>query len=64
MVEYRLYVLEGDGKLNFPDYIKAASDEEAIAKARELKPNLQQCEIWQDKRLVATLNREDSSEAA
>jgi hypothetical protein len=64
MVEYRLYGLAGDGKLGLPELIDTTSDEEAIAKARELKPNMQRCEVWQGKRLVAVLNRDDSSEAA
>jgi hypothetical protein len=64
MAEYRLYVLNGDGNLGLPDLIDATDDEEAIAKARVLKPNMQRCEIWQGKRLVAALTNEDSSEAA
>jgi CO dehydrogenase nickel-insertion accessory protein CooC1 len=64
MVEYRLYAVDGDGNLGLPDLIGATDDEEAIAKARELKPDMRRCEIWQGKRLVAAFNREDSSEAA
>jgi hypothetical protein len=63
MAEYRLYVLDGDGNLGLAELVNAASDEEAIAKVRELKPNMRRCEVWRDKRLVAALNREDSSAA-
>jgi hypothetical protein len=39
------------------DFIKAASDEEAIAKAEEAYPGCK-CEVWDSKRLVAQLEPE------
>lgn len=63
MAEYRLYALDADGNLGLPDLINAISDEEAVAKARELKPNMRRCELWKGRRLVAALNHEESSAA-
>jgi hypothetical protein len=62
MGEYRLYCLDGAGKIGFADWIEAADDEEAIAKARELKKNVVKCEVWQRHRLVATLDADDLGE--
>ncbi|HJU77909.1 MAG TPA: hypothetical protein VJ597_08305 [Sphingomicrobium sp.] len=59
MAEYRFYCLDGAGRISFAEEIDAANDEEAIAKARELKPDAVKCEIWDDHRLVATLDLRD-----
>ena len=40
------------------DWIQADSDEDAILKARELRPDAHRCEIWLKKRLVARINSE------
>jgi hypothetical protein len=56
---YRLYSLDGVGHLNFAEEIMADSDEEAIATARELRPDAMQCEIWEGRRLVTSLRRQD-----
>jgi len=56
MTDYRLYCLDLDGKINFADWIKAASDDDAIQAAERLKPNAARCEIWQERRLIARLN--------
>jgi hypothetical protein len=54
---YRLYSLDGVGHLNLAEEITADSDEEAISKARELKPDALQC--WEGERLVTSLRRQD-----
>ena len=59
MAYYRLYSLDGVGHLNLAEEITADGDEEAISKARELKPDALQCEIWEGKRLVTSLRRRD-----
>jgi hypothetical protein len=56
---YRLYSLDGVGHLSLAEEIMADSDEEAISKARELKPDALQCEIWEGERLVTSLRRQD-----
>jgi hypothetical protein len=56
MATYRLYCLNGGGQVGLADWIEAPGDEEAIAKARKLRPDASKCEIWRDKCLVATLS--------
>jgi hypothetical protein len=57
MPDYRLYCVDGAGDIGLADWIEAADDEAAIAKAREMKPDAQSYEVWQKNRLVAKLNR-------
>jgi hypothetical protein len=56
MADYRLYCLDGDGHIGLADWVEADTDEEAIVKARELRPDAHKCEIWLKSRLVAKLN--------
>ena len=56
MADYRVYCLNGVGQIGLADWIEAETDEEAIAKARELRPDAHRCEVWLKQRLVATLN--------
>jgi hypothetical protein len=55
MRDYRLYCLDGAKRIaRAADVISAQNDEDAVAQARELqKPTA--CEIWQGRRLVATI---------
>ncbi len=55
MRDYRLYCLDGTKRIaRAAEVIAAPTDDEAIAAARELgKPTA--CEIWQGRRLVATI---------
>ena len=62
MGDYRLYCLDGTGRINLAEWIEAKSDEQVIALVREMKPDAGKCEIWQGPRLVARLNRGDLSE--
>lgn len=59
MVAYRLYCLDREGHINTADWIEAADDSDAIAKARDLKRNGLKCEVWQGRRLVAKLEAHD-----
>jgi hypothetical protein len=59
VVEFRLYCLDRDGRIDLADVIHASTDEEAIAKARVLKRHTLKCEVWQGRRLVATLTADD-----
>ena len=56
MADYRLYCLDGDGHIGLADWVEADTDEAAIVKARELRPDAHKCEIWLKSRLVAKLN--------
>jgi hypothetical protein len=58
-VAYRMYCLDGVGTISFAEEIEATTDEEAIAKAREMRPDALQCEIWEGSRLVTSLRREE-----
>lgn len=54
MAEYRLYCLDGAGRITQAHEISAASDEDALALARELRLPAK-CELWQRGRMVATI---------
>ena len=51
MPAYRLYRLDGSGKIDSADWIDAASEEHAIRNARERVPR-GGFELWQGSRLV------------
>ena len=53
-MSYRLYLLDGAGKISTARWIEASSDDEALRQARE------QCgpgkhELWHGRRLVAAI---------
>ena len=54
MSDYCLYTLDADGRLSLPEKLSASSDAEALKAARLMK--FQKCEIWQGRRLVASLD--------
>ena len=56
MTDYRIYCLDGVGRIGLADWIVADSDEEAISEARKLRPDAHRCEIWLKNELVAKLN--------
>ena len=58
-MDYRLYCLNDAGSISLAVEIQAGSDEEAVAKARQIEHGGIKCEVWQGKRLVATLNARD-----
>jgi hypothetical protein len=51
---YRVYCLDASREMVSADLIQAASDEDAIAQA-EAAGFGAQCEIWENRRLVASL---------
>ena len=60
MTEYRLYRRDGSGRiLTAPEVIIAASDEEAVARVRELL--VMPCEVWQESRLVAVVSTSEKA---
>jgi hypothetical protein len=52
MSDYRVYVLEGDDRIGSGEWLKAETDEDAIALVRAKKLAVA-CEIWDRDRLVA-----------
>jgi hypothetical protein len=54
MGDYRLYCLDGAGRIGSGEWIEAESDEAAIALAKAKKLNVS-CEIWDRNRLVAKI---------
>jgi hypothetical protein len=54
MTEYRLYCLDGAGRITRAEEIEATGDEEAIMIARALKKGVR-CELWQRDRRVAEI---------
>jgi hypothetical protein len=60
VASYRMYSVDGAGHIrSFAEEIIAENDEEAISKAREMKADALQCEVWEGTRLVAALRRQD-----
>ena len=62
MADYRIYSLTEAGKIGFADWIRASTDEQAIARARNMRPSAHKCELWLESRLVAILNTEGQLE--
>jgi hypothetical protein len=56
MADYRIYCLDGEGRIGFAEWVGADTDENAIAEARKLWPDAHRCEIWLESRLVAKLS--------
>lgn len=59
MPSYRLYCLDGAGRISLADWINAETDEEAVTIARRIEHGARKCEIWQGNRLVAKLDAHD-----
>lgn len=55
VAEYRLYCLDGVGKVASAEWIEAGDDEAAIGVAKETHDG-HECELWQGKRLVVRLD--------
>lgn len=60
MASYRLYRLDGVRRVASGEWIEADDDQAAIEAAKE-KFNGGRCEVWQGSRLVARLERPNSS---
>jgi hypothetical protein len=59
VAQYTLYSFDGPGSLGLPEEILADNDQDAISKVREMKPGALQCEVWERRRLVISLQRQD-----
>jgi len=53
-LNYRLYCCDGVGKVWATEWLKAATDQEAIDAARQMDVGIK-CEVWEGRRLVATI---------
>ena len=56
MSSYRVYSLDGTGRIGLAEWVDAADDQDAIRQARVLKQHALKCEVWERNRLVARLN--------
>lgn len=61
MADYRLYCLDGAGRISLAEWIAATGDEDAIRQAHDMKFHALKCEIWKGQRLVATLDAQQLS---
>jgi hypothetical protein len=59
MSEYRMYTLDGLGRIGLPEPLLADGDSDALAQVRELAANAKRCELWEGRRLVAALSDGD-----
>jgi hypothetical protein len=59
MAHYQIYCMDRPGHISLAQAIDAESDEQAIEKAKAAKANAIKCEVWQGKRMVATLDAQD-----
>lgn len=59
MEDYRLYRLDAAGQIMLVERVEASDDTDAIRQAHLLGKNGLKCEVWQDRRLVTTLDDHD-----
>jgi hypothetical protein len=57
MTYYRLYCVNGGGKIEAAEWIEASNDEDAIMIARARRPT-STCELWDHGRLIAHVPRQ------
>jgi hypothetical protein len=55
MPDYRLYCVDGAGKITAAHDLRATNDAEAVAEAHQLKLSTK-CELWERGRLVAEVH--------
>ena len=58
MPAYRLYHLDGSGRVDSAEWLEAADDSAATAQASKLLMKAVSAELWQGKRRVACLNQD------
>lgn len=63
MTSYRLYCLDGAGRISLAEWIEAEDDVRAVRLAREMKLGAIRCEVWEGPRLVARLDGHDLGRA-
>jgi hypothetical protein len=60
LANYRLYRIDGAGKITSAEWLEASDDEDAAKLARERAPD-GIAEVWERNRLVTRLNRGEQS---
>jgi hypothetical protein len=56
MQRYRIYCLDGAGKIGLAEWIEAIDDADAIRQAHDMKPGALRCEVWLGEQLIATID--------
>ena len=59
MPRYRMYSLDQHGRIGLSQEVDASCDQDAIRLFREMKPDARQGELWEGRRLVATLEKSE-----
>lgn len=59
MAKYRMYSLNEFGRISYAEDLDAEDDQQAVALVRELSPKARICEVWESRRLVATIKAGD-----
>ena len=63
MTTYRVYCLDGTGKIATAEWLEAEDDANALAQVRELNRPLR-CELWERERFVGSVDPADGANAA
>lgn len=63
MAIYRLYCMDGAGRIRDAEWFEAADDASALAVAAEMHPDALRCEVWCGTRLVGALDSRKGSGA-
>jgi len=56
MADYRVYCMDGSGKITLAHWVEASDDDDAIRKTEAVKGDAPRCEIWLKSRLIARLS--------
>ena len=59
MPKYRMYSLNEFGRISYAEDLDAEDDQQAVALVRELSPKARISEVWERRRLVATIKAGD-----
>ena len=59
MAAYRVYCLNGINQVTRAESYEAATDEEALARARQLMGDCLKAEVWQRDRRVGIITRDE-----
>ena len=57
MTNYRLYRLDGAGRIGLAEWLEASDDDDALRQANDLTKEASKSELWEGRRLIATLDK-------